>query len=85
MVKKSQTTPAPVPPPAPAANPGESGTPQKPPQSRLRASEVVIIITIIFACLICVLLIIGFIALVKSFPAWWHNLFGLILPVSTVV
>ncbi len=85
MVKKSQTAPAPVPPPAPTVNSGDSGTTQKRPQSRLRASEVVIIITIIFACLICVLLIIGFIALVKNFPAWWHNLFGLIPPISTFV
>ncbi len=85
MVKKSQTNPTPILPPASVIDPGKPGTPQKPQQSRIRASEVVIIITIIFACVICVLLIIGFIALVKNFPTWWHTLFGFIPRIQSIV
>lgn len=42
----------------------------------MRASEVIIIIAIIFGIAICGLLIWGVIAFFKNIPEWWRELFG---------
>ncbi len=42
----------------------------------MRASEVIIIIAIIFGIVICGLLIWGVIAFFRNIPEWWRELFG---------
>jgi hypothetical protein len=72
MVKNQPSTPEPVQPPEKV--PAEPGRPHT---NKIRASEVVIIITVIFAVIICVLLVLGAIALIRNFPVWWNQIFGL--------
>jgi hypothetical protein len=72
MVQNQPSTPAPTQPPEKV--PSETGRPHT---RKIRASEVVIIITVIFAVIICVLLVLGAIALVRNFPVWWKQIFGL--------
>jgi hypothetical protein len=72
MVQNQPSTPEPV--QQPEKLPSEPGRPQT---RKIRASEVVIIITVIFAVIICVLLVLGAITLVRNFPVWWKQIFGL--------
>ena len=72
MVQNQPSTPDPLQPTEKVSS--ESGRPHK---NKMRASEVVIIITVIFAVFICVLLILGAIALVRNLPVWWKQIFGL--------
>jgi hypothetical protein len=44
---------------------------------KVRLSEVVIILAIVFGCIICGLLAWGVVALIRHFPVWWHNVFGM--------
>ena len=74
MVQNQPSTPSPV--QTPEKVPSEPGNP---PTRKIRASEVVIIITVIFAIIICVLLVLGAIALVRNFPVWWKQIFGLLI------
>ena len=67
-------SPTPVPSVAPEKSPQELDRPHT---NRIRASEVIIIITVIFAVIICVLLVLGAIAVVHNFPTWWKQIFGL--------
>ncbi len=72
MAKTQPSTPAPI---QPSENaPVEPGSPKT---RKIRASEVVIIITVIFAVIICVLLVLGAIAVVRNLPVWWKQIFGL--------
>jgi len=72
MVQNQPSTPAPVQPPEKV--PSQPGRPHT---NKIRASEVVIIITVIFAVIICVLLVLGAIALVRNLPVWWKQIFGM--------
>jgi hypothetical protein len=72
MVQNQPSTPAPV--QTPEKVPSEQDRPNT---RKIRASEVVIIITVIFAVIICVLLVLGAIAVVRNLPAWWKQIFGL--------
>lgn len=74
MVQNQPSTPSPVQPPEKVTS--EPGNPRP---RKIRASEVVIIITVIFAVIICVLLVLGAIALVRNFPVWWKQIFGLLI------
>jgi hypothetical protein len=72
MVQNQPSTPAPVQTPEKAPlGPG------RPNARKIRASEVVIIITVIFSVIICILLVLGAIALVRNLPVWWKQIFGL--------
>jgi hypothetical protein len=44
--------------------------------AKVRSSEIVIILAIVFGCIICGLLAWGFVALIRQFPVWWKNIFG---------
>ena len=72
MAKTQPSIPTPVAPPENA-----SMEPVSPKTRKIRASEVVIIITVIFAVIICVLLVLGAIAVVRNLPVWWKQIFGL--------
>ncbi len=72
MVQNQPSTPAPL--KQPEKVPSEPGHPHT---NKIRASEIVIIITVIFAVIICVLLVLGAIALVRNLPVWWKQIFGM--------
>jgi hypothetical protein len=72
MVQNKPSPPAPM--QSPEKVPSEPGRPHT---NKMRASEVVIIIAVIFAVIICVLLVLGAIALVRNLPVWWKQIFGL--------
>ena len=55
-------------------------TPYEGKKKSIRASEVIIIIAIIFGIVICGLLIWGVIAFFNNIPEWWQNLFGYLRP-----
>ena len=72
MVQNKPSPPAPVQPPEMLTS--EPGHPHT---NKMRASEVVIIFTVIFAVIICVLLVLGVIVLVRNLPVWWKQIFGM--------
>jgi hypothetical protein len=72
MVKKQSSTPKPL-----ESIEKVPSEPAHPHSNKLRTSEVVIVITVIFAVAICVLLVLGAIAVVRNLPVWWNQLFGI--------
>lgn len=59
-------------------------TPYNNAPKKIRPSEIVIILAIVFGCIICGLLTWGVVALIRQLPVWWHNLFGMAVSFFTV-